>query len=177
MAATLILNDADNVAILRERAAAGSDPLGIGVALPAAVAGGHKIARRPIAKGAEILKFGQIIGHATEDIAPGAHVHSHNCVFSAHDTDYQVGADLMQAQQAIPKMAPRTFRGFRRAGGQIGTRNYIALCATVNCSATVIRRAAWEIEASGMLADYPNVDGIVAFAHGTGCGMASEGRS
>jgi altronate hydrolase len=73
-------------------------------------------------------------------------------------------------------MAPRTFQGYRRDNGQIGTRNMIALCATVNCSATVIKRAAAEIEASGLLADYPNVDGIAAFAHGTGCGMAGSGR-
>ena len=79
------------------------------------------------------------------------------------------------ARAAIPTVAPRTFMGFRREDGQIGTRNYIALCATVNCSATVIRRAAFEIENSGILADYPNVDGITAFAHGTGCGMAANG--
>ena len=72
-------------------------------------------------------------------------------------------------------MAPRTFQGFRRANGQVGTRNYIAVCATVNCSATVIRRAAEQVMASGVLADYPNVDGVVAFAHGTGCGMAASG--
>ena len=79
------------------------------------------------------------------------------------------------ARAAIPTVAPRTFMGFRREDGQIGTRNYIALCATVNCSATVIRRAAFEIENSCILADYPNVDGITAFAHGTGCGMAANG--
>ena len=76
---------------------------------------------------------------------------------------------------AIPKMEPRTFQGYRRKGGQVGTRNYIAVCATVNCSATVIRRAAEQVMASGILADYPNVDGVVAFAHGTGCGMAASG--
>ena len=64
--------------------------------------------------------------------------------------------------------------GYRRKG-QVGTRNMIALCATVNCSATVIRRAADEIMYSGLLKDYPNVDGVVAFAHGTGCAMDTEG--
>ena len=72
-------------------------------------------------------------------------------------------------------MAPRTFMGYRRANGQVGTRNYIAVCATVNCSATVIRRAAEQVMSSGILRDYPNVDGVVAFAHGTGCGMAASG--
>jgi altronate hydrolase len=103
-------------------------------------------------------------------------VHTQNCVFSDHDRDYKIGADLAVARAAIPSLPPATFQGYRRANGDIGTRNYIALCATVNCSATVIRRAAFEIETSGMLDAYPNVDGIVAFAHGTGCGMAIDGR-
>jgi altronate hydrolase len=66
--------------------------------------------------------------------------------------------------------------GYVRENGRVGTRNFVALCATVNCSATVIRRAAQEVETSGVLAHYPNVDGVVAFAHGTGCGMASDGK-
>ncbi len=176
MAAPLVLNSADNVAILTERTPAGADPLGIGHPLSIPVAGGHKIARRAIAPGQPVLKFGQIIGHASTAIAPGDHVHTQNCAFSDHDRDYQVGAELTAARAAIPVLTPRAFRGYRRPGGQIGTRNYIALCATVNCSATVIRRAAWEIESSGLLDAYPNVDGIVAFAHGTGCGMDINGR-
>ncbi|MFN0114163.1 MAG: UxaA family hydrolase [Paracoccaceae bacterium] len=172
----IVLNPADNVAILPERAAAGTRPLGSGEVLAASVAAGHKLARRPIPRGADVLKFGQIIGQATADIAAGEHVHVQNCAFSDHDRDYKIGADLAAAQAAIPSLPPATFRGYRRAGGDIGTRNYVALCATVNCSATVIRRAAWEIETSGMLDAYPNVDGVVAFAHGTGCGMASDGK-
>lgn len=172
----LILNPADTVAILPLRVAAGGDPLGIGTPLAGPVSGGHKLARRNIAAGEAIVKFGQIIGHATADIPAGAHVHSHNCAFSDHDTDYRIGIDLGRARAAIPRVPPMSFQGYRRANGQVGTRNYIALCATVNCSATVIRRAAFEIENSGLLADFPNVDGIVAFAHGSGCGMAAEGR-
>ncbi|XDA97635.1 altronate dehydratase family protein [Sulfitobacter sp. LCG007] len=175
MADALVLHPRDTVAILPGRAAAGDDPLGIGAPLPKPVAGGHKIAREAMTAGSPVIKFGQIIGTATENIAPGAHVHVHNCTFSAHDQDYHIGVDLDQARAAVPKMEPRNFLGYRRPGGQIGTRNYIALCATVNCSATVIRRAALEVEMSGMLADYPNVDGVCAFAHGTGCGMAMDG--
>ncbi|WP_373236213.1 UxaA family hydrolase [Cohaesibacter celericrescens] len=79
------------------------------------------------------------------------------------------------AKAAIPQLEAREFMGFRRANGQFGTRNYIALCATVNCSATVIRKAAHELEVSGALEPYANVDGVVAFAHGTGCGMNNQG--
>ncbi|WP_439529038.1 UxaA family hydrolase [Pannonibacter sp.] len=174
--AALILHAADNVCILRERVAGGVDPLGLGRPLPQSLSAGHKIALRPIPEGASILKFGQIIGAAKMDIAAGEHVHTHNCAFSAHDRAYAIGEDLARAKAAVPHEAPRHFAGYLRSDGRIGTRNFVALCATVNCSATVIRRAAFELETSGVLADYPNVDGIVAFAHGSGCGMASEGR-
>jgi altronate hydrolase len=140
----IILSPADSVAILTERVPAGARPLGRGVTLGGPVSPGHKLALAAIPKGAEILKFGQIIGYATEDIAEGAHVHTHNCEFGGHDSDYKIGADLEAARRAIPKVAPGSFMGYRRRG-QVGTRNMIALCATVNCSATVVRRAADEI--------------------------------
>ncbi|WP_375688285.1 UxaA family hydrolase [Pseudooceanicola sp. LIPI14-2-Ac024] len=176
MAEPILLNQRDNVVVLPDRLDAGADPLGLNHPLPKGVAAGHKIARQAIAKGAEILKFGQVIGHASTEIAAGDHVHSHNCDFADHSRDYRIGADLDAARAAIPQMQARTFKGYLRDNGQVGTRNYIALCATVNCSATVIRRAAAEIEASGLLDAYPNVDGIAAFAHGTGCGMDMNGR-
>ncbi len=171
----IVLHPSDTVAILPERVGKGSDPLETGNPLPLSVSGGHKIARTAHAKGDRIIKFGQIIGNATADIQPGDHVHTHNCAFSDHNQDYAIGADLELAKKAIPNVEPRSFQGYRRPNGQVGTRNYIALCATVNCSATVIRKAAFELEASGALDAYPNVDGITAFAHGTGCGMDSEG--
>jgi altronate hydrolase len=83
----LILSPNDSVAILTERARTGDRPLGRGVELSAPVSPGHKLARAPIPKGAAILKFGQIIGYATEDIPEGAHVHTHNCAFGGHDSD------------------------------------------------------------------------------------------
>lgn len=162
MADPLVLNPADTVAILTARGPA-----------PA----GHKIAHRAMARGQPVVKYGQIIGYATCDIAPGDHVHSHNCAFGDHDRSHRPGSGLEAARAVLDRhRGPAlNFQGYHRPGGQVGTRNYIALVATVNCSATVIRRAAHEIEAEGSLADYPNVDGIAAFAHGTGCGMADHG--
>ncbi|MBF9058057.1 altronate dehydratase [Rhodobacterales bacterium HKCCSP123] len=157
----ILLHPGDDVFILTERQGH----------IPA----GHKRARHAIATGHPIRKFGQIIGYATADIAAGDHVHGHNCAIGEHDRSYAPGADLAAAWAAIPTAPPATFWGYRRPDGRIGTRNFIALCATVNCSATVIRQAAEEIRASGILNDYPNVDGIFALAHGTGCGMAAEG--
>jgi altronate hydrolase len=174
-AATLVLHPDDNIAVLVARSEAGARPLGGGAPLAAPLSAGHKLARRPLAQGEGVVKFGQLIGYATEGIGEGQHVHSHNCAFGAHDQNYEIGVDLAAARAAIPALETPTFQGYRRANGQAGTRNMIAVCATVNCSATVIRRAAEVINTSGILDDYPNVDGVAAFAHGTGCGMAASG--
>ena len=158
----LILNPADTVAILTARGTA-----------PA----GHKVALRAMVPGDPVVKYGQVIGYATADIAPGDHVHSHNCAFGEHSRDYAPGAALPAARAALEaaRGPDLTYLGYRRDDGSVGTRNFIALVATVNCSATVIRRAAEELRIEGALDPYPNVDGVAAFAHGTGCGMADSG--
>ncbi len=176
MTDVIVLHPDDTVAVLARRAGAGEVLLPGSVPLATALSAGHKVARTAIRKGSAILKFGQVIGIATDDIAAGAHVHIQNCAFSDHDRAYAVGADLARAESEVRSFPRRTFMGYQRADGRVGTRNYIALCATVNCSATVIRRAAAELEAEGAFEDYENVDGIGAFAHGTGCGMAASGR-
>lgn len=177
----LILHPDDTVAVLVKPAKRGDTPLGIGMPLANAVSAGHKIARRAVQKGELIVKLGQTIGISTAPIVAGEHVHSHNCAFVADNggsksNDFSWGTKLPVAQAAIPDVAPHYFDGFARSDGRVGTRNYIALVATVNCSTTVIRRAAAEIEASGVLDNFSNVDGVVALAHGTGCGMAASGR-
>jgi len=135
---------------------------------------GHKIAWAAIAKGQRVIKFGQTIGYATADIAAGDHVHVHNCAMGAHDNDYRIG-DMVPELNPVAEADIETFNGYRRAEGRPGTRNHIAICSTVNCSASVVRAIADEINRSGVLDDYPEVDGAIALAHGTGCGMAASG--
>ncbi|MEL6683297.1 MAG: altronate dehydratase family protein [Pseudomonadota bacterium] len=132
---------------------------------------GHKMAIQPIAKGAAVYKYAQIIGYASEDIVAGAHVHTHNLEFRAVDVDYEFATNL---RPALPAQEQRFFQGFKRANGRYGTRNYLAILTSVNCSATAARMIAGHFT-SDKLAAYPNVDGVVAFVHGTGCGMASSG--
>jgi altronate hydrolase len=135
------------------------------------VPAGHKIAVRPIAVGAPVMKYGWSIGVATQSISMGDHVHSHN-LRCEHQMDYN---DL--ATETPSPLAPiqgRTFDGFVRANGSVGTRNYIAVISTVNCSAAVSRYIANHFTPEVMSA-YPNVDGVVAFKHDSGCGMAYEG--
>ncbi len=167
------LHPDDNVVVATVSLPTGTLLDGEGVTVARAIPMGHKIATRPIPKGEAVLKFGQIIGHATHDIAPGEHVHVHNCAMGAHDRDYQIGVDYKPIRHRDPNEA--TFMGLRRADGRVGTRNFVALCSTVNCSATVIRMIADRVNHSGMLDAYPHVDGAIALSHGTGCGMADAG--
>ena len=145
-----------------------------GVTATARVMKGHKLATRAIVKGAPVVKYGQIIGFASEDIPPGEWVHTHNCAFAAFDRDYAFASDAVP-ETVLPPGARATFQGYRRATGRAGTRNYIAILTSVNCSASVARFMAQAVSASGMLADFPNVDGVIPLVHGTGCGLAGEG--
>jgi len=133
---------------------------------------GHKVSTVAISKGAAIRKYAQVIGYASEDIAAGAHVHTHNVTFRNTDLEYEFSTDL---RPIAPAKEVDTFMGFQRESGRVGTRNFIAVITSVNCSATAARQIA---NAFGPeeLAQFPNVDGVTAFVHGTGCGMAGDGE-
>jgi altronate hydrolase len=165
----LRLNTADNVVIAMRRLAAGERLDGETVATAEPISSGHKIAARPIRAGETVRKYGQVIGAATADIPPGAHVHTHNLAMSALREDARVAA--VQRQEA-----PRTFQGYRRANGKVGVRNYVGVLTSVNCSATVARHIAEAAARNGLLDDYPDIDGIVPITHASGCGMAGSGE-
>ncbi|HZP19731.1 MAG TPA: altronate dehydratase family protein [Bauldia sp.] len=135
---------------------------------------GHKMATTDIAEGAPIRKFGQIIGFARVPIRAGEHIHEHNCFVHDFARDYHF-AEAAEPERVLPVEQRRTFDGYRRSNGKVGTRNYIGILTSVNCSASVARFIAEQVNRSGILADYPNIDGVVPFVHGTGCGMAGRG--
>ncbi len=167
------LHEADNVVIARSNVEIGTK-LGDGLTCRSQVPSGHKIATRAIKKGEPILKYNVTIGFAAADIAPGTFVHSHNMEFREFDRDYAYAKDYRPVQM-IPESERATFMGIVRANGQVATRNYIGVLSTVNCSATVVHKIA-EYFTPERLAEYPNIDGVVAFAHGTGCGMEMTGE-
>jgi len=134
----------------------------------------HKIATHNISKGEAIVKYAQIIGYASEDIEAGAHIHTHNVDFRNVDATYEFGTNL-QPVAPVSQDKQDSFMGYRRANGKVGTRNYIGILTSVNCSATAARMIASAF-GPAELAAYPNVDGVVAFVHGTGCGMAGQGE-
>ncbi|MDH3666487.1 MAG: altronate dehydratase family protein [Paracoccaceae bacterium] len=168
--AGLRLNRADNVAVAIRPLRAGDEAAGVPVAEP--IPRGHKFALAPIAKGDAVLKYAQVIGYAAGDIATGAHVHTHNVEFRGTAHDYEFSTDLRHATP-VAEAERDTFMGYRRTNGKCGTRNFVAILTSVNCSATAAHKIAAAFGPEE-LAGYPNIDGVAAFVHGTGCGMGAN---
>ena len=168
----LRLSPADNLVVAIEPILPGATAEGV-TAL-ARVPKGHKMATAAIAVGEPIRKFGQIIGFATVPIRPGEHIHTHNCGVTEFARDYHFAEDA-RPEHVLPLAERRTFQGFRRKNGKVGTRNYIGMLTSVNCSAIVARIIADAFNRTDILEDFPNIDGVVPFVMGWGCGMAGRG--
>jgi altronate hydrolase len=170
----------DNVVIARQQLVGGTALPAEGVTVAGLVPPGHKVAARAIARGEAVRRYGQIIGTATRDIAPGEHVHTHNLAFSAFERAHEPGAAVRPTD---PVAEPASFMGIVRADGRVATRNYIGVLTSVNCSATAARAIADHFRRDPRLkpedwalAGYPNVDGVVALTHGMGCATAADGE-
>ena len=137
---------------------------------------GHKVSLRPIATGERIRRYGQIIGFATQDIGAGRHVHVHNCGMGDFAKDYAFCETATPTAFLNPQAS---FMGIRRPDGRVATRNYIGILTSVNCSAHVAELVAGMFQRNPFkgedpLDEYPNVDGVVALTHKTGCGMTQK---
>ena len=167
----LHLHPKDNVLVAKTALALGQDIPELGLRTRAQVPAGHKIAARRIAAGEQVKKYDTVIGVATRDLEPGDYVHSHNLQLVDYYRDPAFGADVHPVDY-VPEAERATFQGFVRPGGGVGTRNFIGILSSVNCSATVIKRIAAHFTPE-RLAAYPHVDGVAAFAQTSGCGMSS----
>jgi altronate dehydratase len=166
------LHPSDNVAVALEDVAPGRPLPEFGIVAKTEVKRGHKIALRPIAKGAAVHRYGQIIGSATEDIGPGAHVHSPQPRHGRPQPDYAFGADC---RPLPPRPGARSFMGYHRADGRFGTRNYLGILTSVNCSGSVARFIAEAAEKAAVVrASSPTSTASCPIVHGTGCGMSGE---
>lgn len=167
------LGEGDNVAVALVDIAQGDTVEPSSICALEAIPRGHKLSLSAIGEGEAVLKYGQIIGFASQAIAPGAHVHVHNLSMGDFERDYAYG-EAASATDMVAEANRATFQGYRRADGRVGTRNYIGIVTSVNCSATVAKHIAREMEKRGILDDYPNVDGIVPIVHGAGCCTATD---
>lgn len=166
----------DDVVIARDQLVSGTVIEDEGITVIGLIPPGHKMATRAIDPGAPVRRYGQLIGFASRPIAAGQHVHTHNLAMGDFTRDYAYSAEV---RESIPFETPATFDGIVRNDGRVATRNYIGILTSVNCSATVARAIADHFRRDihpQMLADYPNVDGVVALTHGVGCAVDPEGE-
>ena len=171
---TIRLNARDNVVVAITELDSGRKIADEKITTRDRIPPGHKVATASIPKGGYVYKYGQIIGVATMEIEPGRHVHTHNLDMLDYSRDYAAGLDvkpvdfLSEAEQA-------RFEGIRREDGTVATRNYIGILPSVSCSASVCRYIA-DAFTHEILADYPNVDGVVGLTQTSGCGCAGYGE-
>ena len=161
------LHPTDTVAVARVPIPEGAELRieGVRIVTRDAIAAGHKVALRAIPAGEMVLRYGQAIGRARVAIEPGRHVHTHNLSFEELHLNYEFPAD--DRPLPAPRTDGPTFLGYRREDGRVGTRNYIAVVAASNCAAHTAETIARSYEDETLPS---NVDGVVAFPHGEGCG-------
>ncbi|MCI0455967.1 MAG: altronate dehydratase family protein [Gemmataceae bacterium] len=181
------LRPEDNVAVAARRLEPGMEIQTGGSTLTVSgrVGLGHKLALRPIKKGEAVYKYGQVIGFASRDVAPGEHVHVHNVSADSFTRDYAFCRDCppppVPPGTDVPgSPAVRSFLGYDRGPDRpehlrYGTRNYLAIISTVNCSASTSKYISERFRATDLLRQYPNVDGVLPITHKAGCAMQYGG--
>src|SRR5882724_5031977 len=165
----VVLRSEDDVAVAKAELPAGTilEDGGRRIEVRQDIRPGHKVARRAVATGAPVRRYGQVIGFGTQDIAVGDHVHTQNLGIGDLSTDrYEIGVDV-QPVEFYPPAQMRTFDGYKREDGRVGTRNYVAVISGVNCSASVSQFVKDRFR--DVQKDYPNIDGVLAITHKSGC--------
>ena len=170
------LHPDDDVVIARQQLMSGTSVENI--AVRGLIPPGHKIATRALETGQAVRRYNQIIGFASQAIAPGEHIHTHNLNLGDNKGDFARDYAYCADVKPEPALQHAEFMGYVRADGRVATRNYIGILSSVNCSATVARAIADHFSRTtnpSALAAFPNVDGVIALTHGTGCGMDTQG--
>lgn len=167
----IILHPNDDVAIARFPVERGYIISERNVTVLSDIKEGHKIALKEIKTDRAVRRYNQIIGYASQDIKVGEHIHLHNLKMGDYGQDYAFCADK---KEFAPALDVRTFMGYRRTNGKVATRNFIGILTSVNCSATVAKAIEEHFKKTG-LADYPNIDGVVALPQSFGCAMDMKG--
>jgi altronate hydrolase len=166
------LHETDDLAVLKKPVKAGDELVNgsIHFEIRQDIRAGHKVAIRDLKAGEPLKKYGQIIGIAQVPIARGEHVHTHNLELKEPGRDYEFATEARPVAFHSPEQM-RYFSGYARPGGRVGTRNYIAVISSVNCSASVSHYIRDRFRTEQFKRDFPNVDGVVAFTHKGGCAI------
>lgn len=159
----------DNVAVALEDIKAGGEIEIDGISVKALedVARGHKIALVPIDKESAVIKYGNRIGLAKEDIRAGNWVHTHN-VKTALSEGAQYEYNYVSYE--LPKVKERTFMGFKRPGGKVGIRNEIWIIPTVGC----VNSIAEQLVKLNQDLIKGSIDGLYTFTHPFGCSQMGD---
>ncbi len=168
------LDPRDNVIVARMEVPAGTHVASESVTTLQPVPSGHKLAARFIRAGEPVLKYNTVIGFAAQDLPPGTWMHSHNIAFGDLKKDYRHGLDYVPTD-LLPAHERATFQGIVRADGRVATRNYLGVFIVSHAAATVARQIARHFDAQ-LLAQYPQVDGVVPYIHDQGSGMERSGE-
>lgn len=163
----------DSVAIALRDLAIGEE-IDSGIVVRDPIPRGHKVALTALRMGDAVLKFSLQIGVAGTDIEAGQHVHLHNLTYRPGIAAYDIGVDSRPVP-LVPENERATFQGIRRADGRVATRNYVGVLTTVNCSATTAHLVADHFRGP-IMQRWPNVDGVIALSHRTGCGLDLMGE-
>ena len=170
MASVLQIRPEDSVAVALEPIVKGSQVCAGNYAVTARedIPAGHKIALKDIRNGENIIKYGFPIGHATQDISAGSHIHIHNLKTNLNETLSYTWQPALPSE--LPKAAERTFAGYRRRDGRVGIRNELWILPTVGCVNDIAR--ALERDAQSLLG--PSVEHVYAFPHPYGCSQMGD---
>lgn len=165
----LMLRESDNVGVVRVPLSAGEiiELGGRRIEVRESIMPGHKIALQSITNGSPVIKYGEFIAKATCDIAEGEWVHTHNAVPDFSGREYEYATRTPVTDYFSPERAG-TFMGYRRENGDVGTRNYVAVIATSNCSSHVTMEIAERLRQ--VTQETHGVDGVIAIPHQEGCG-------
>ncbi|MDA9973517.1 UxaA family hydrolase, partial [Alphaproteobacteria bacterium] len=173
-AKAIILNEDDNIIVAIDNMNAGQHLKQFSLTIDAPILSGQKIAKVDILENSPIYKYGTIIGFADSNIVKGQVLTNSNVVFKEFIREHDY-CTKYQPTRFVNASSERSFRGFKRNDGRVGTRNFIAVVSTVNCSATVVHEIA-SYFTQEKLKKYSNIDGVAAFSHSTGCGMELSGE-
>lgn len=172
----ILVHDTDDAAIALAECKAGEsyEVGGKTLELLTDIPFGHKVALRDIPAGENVMKYGNPIGHATQDIRRGEHIHTHNLKTNLEgvlEYTYRRNDAVLEKFKEVQENA--TFMGYPRADGKVGVRNELWIVPTVGC----VNMTAKKLEEMARKKFAGRFDGIYAYTHNMGCSQLGDDQA